>query len=85
MITDNILYKNIFHMLCYYTDGIKYFEPDDIDFEHINSTEELFVILMDYSFKQIYALKKDFNHIEKALNKPYGRIYIENICGEYTL
>ena len=76
MLTKNMLYKNIFHMLCYYVDGIYYFKDGDVNFEEIKSTDELIAVILDYSFRMIRNFQLGFSYTERILDRPHGKINI---------
>lgn len=76
---ENIEWKNIYHMLCYAVDELRYFNENWIDYEEINGEHDLLAELLCSSFKLVYDNGYLYEYISKEIvtDKPYGDINIE--------
>ena len=74
-----IKWKNIYYMLTYAIEGLKYMEPDDIQLETCETLDDLLAELM---YKSMELLNKnrhlnDYNRVRMIKEKPRGNIMIE--------
>lgn len=75
----NVLeWKNIYYMLCYCVDELKYFETSEINYEEINGTHDLLATLLCNSFEVLYknGYIKKYKKEQIVTDKPRGRIDI---------
>ena len=75
---NKIEWKNIYYMICYCVDELKYFDENLIKQEEINGTHDLLAQLLINSFELLYrnGYIKKYRKETIVTNKPYGNIDI---------
>lgn len=73
-----IEWKNIYYMICYCVDELKYFDDSLIKQEEIKGTHDLLAQLLINSFEVLYrnGYIKKYRHETILTDKPHGRIDI---------
>lgn len=71
-----IEWKNIYYMICYCVDELKYFNEDLIEQEEIKGTHDLLAQLLINSFEILYrnGYIKKYRQETIVTDKPYGKI-----------
>ena len=71
-------WQNIYYMLCYCIDEMVYFKDADVDYEKLNSTNDLLASLLCTAFESLYrnGYIKEYSNEQITTDKPRGRIDI---------
>lgn len=78
MTSRKIKWKNIYYMISYCVDELRYFEDGLIDVEDLNNTNELLATMLINSFEIIYrnGYIKKYKRETIITDKPHGKINI---------
>ena len=76
--TNVINWKNVYYMICYCVDELRYFDDSLIEQEEIKGTHDLLAKLLIYSFEMLYknGYLKKYRRETVITDKPYGNIDI---------
>jgi 5-methylcytosine-specific restriction endonuclease McrBC regulatory subunit McrC len=75
---NKLEWKNIYYMLCYCVDELKYFEISDIEYEKLNGTNDLLAALLTKSFELLVrnGYIREYNKTNIITDRPRGNINI---------
>lgn len=76
---SKLVYQNIYYMVAYCVEELKYFDESLIDYESLSGTHDLLAVLLCKSFEYLYrsGCLRQYNKKTIVTDKPRGKIDIQ--------